>query len=147
MPLAFPISKGMESEKETQLYEISYFLNPNLQEEEAVNVAQKIRELIEQKKGIVIKDTKPLKRKLAYEIKKHLEGFFSSIKFLFNPAEIIELKNELEQNKEVLRMQLIKTSKEEAIIRSRPQKAKKRTKQEEEAHSEEIDKKLEELLG
>lgn len=136
----------METEKEPKLYEIAYFVKAGEDEQEAISETQKIRDAIEQKKGIVAEDSKPAKKKLAYEIQKQNEGYFGWLKFLLKPLELEGLKKEIKKIPSIIRFSIYQAKKEE-IMERRAKRRKRIIPEEEKAQIKEIDKKLEELLG
>lgn len=138
-------------EKEQKMYEIGYLLNPLIPEEKLDEEVFVLRKLIEDKKGFIINEARPKMRKLACPIKKIESAYFGWVKFTTNPEAIEEIESSLKKNDKVIRFLIVKVIKEEAI--SRPVrkivKKKKPTEPKEkiEIKLEEIDKKLEELLG
>jgi ribosomal protein S6 len=144
------------AEKEPRLYEFAYLLNPLITEEKLADEINILRSIIEEKaNSLILSEEAPKSRKLAYPIKKVDTAYFGWIRFMSRPDAVFEVKNEFDKNKNILRF-LIILAKQEAAPRkpmkiSKPKKpaAVKAPKPEEKQPivEEEIDKKLEELIG
>lgn len=136
----------MAPDMDRQLYEFAYVLDGNQNEEKAKEIAGSIRALIEKRDALIIEDTQPKLRKLAYPIAKHIAGFFGWIKFLTQAADIRELGKQIKKIPEVIRMLTVKSYREEFAER-RTHIRKRIETPEEKERVKEIDKKLEEILG
>ena len=136
----------MTKEREPKLYELCYIIDGRLENQKTEEVTNKIRAILDSAHNMVIEMT-PLKlQKLAYPINDQAEAFWGWIKFMINPEELADVKQKITRLPEVLRI-LIVESKRETMI-ERPRRSKKKVLTEEEiARTEEIDKKLEEILG
>lgn len=148
-----------------KLYEISFWLAPDLKDDEILAHLQKIKDFIAGLSGQIIKERETQKRKLAYPVKKVKQGYFGSLLFNADPGTIKTLDKKLKLEDYILRYLMIAVDKkysaqmekqEEAIKQKfqkiiQPQKdaeVKKFTTPVEQAKiEEEIDKKLEEILG
>ncbi len=129
------------------MYEISYLIDGGIPIEKASELADKIRGMLETSRNLIM-ETTPLKlQKLAYPIKKHAEAFWGRIRFMSDPQELIKLKNKIEAIPEIMRMLTVEAKPDEASQVRAPIRKKKVETAEEVARSEEIDKKLEEILG
>lgn len=159
--------------KRENLYEIGYLLKPGLNEEAVLEFAEKLKTEIAGKNGIVITEGRAKKETLAYPVKKETLAFFGWLKFSFSNADsspIKEIKAFLNKQNDILRFLIIKTSKEEqakpalpryflsktpkekaALPEEKPEEKTKEksrpTPEETKIKEEEIDKKIEELLG
>ncbi len=104
-------------ETETRLYEAGYFLNGDMNEEEANAAGESIRKIIEDEKGLVIKENKPKKQLLAYPVKKQNTAYLGSLQFIFPFEKITDLKKSLEKT-DPLRLLLtqVKQQKETAKV-------------------------------
>lgn len=132
------------------MYDLTYILNPNLSEEEVVNYKKQIRDLIISKEGQILAELPENKRKLAYPLKKMVQGYYLSLDFEMPAESLAELEKKLKLDNNVLRHLIIKKEKivveafsEEDTTKSRRER---RPKKEERVKIEELDKKLEELL-
>ena len=155
--------------KETQLYEISVLVNPEIPEEKAPEVLGSIRAVIEDNGGMIdgIQDLKM--RRLWYPVKKMTQAYFGAIQFIVSPSKIAVIRKEVEKNTSILRHLLMEWKKEPArpIIRpalDKPEEAVgeiamptemivpsndvvEKEKDKPRINEEEIDKKLDEILG
>ena len=75
-------------------YETIFIIHPDLSEEESREVVEKVKGIIENLKGEVLKIEEWGKRKLAYEIKKMSKGNF----VIFHFSGSLELLKEVERN-------------------------------------------------
>lgn len=160
-------------EKETQLYEIGYLLNSALKDEEVLSFSENLRNFIAGKNGLIISVGSPKRQSLSYRIKKEDAAVFNWIKFTSRPEILKDLKEYFGKLPAVLRFLVIKTKEDSArktsprikltdalkteakpadtlpkIDSTQTPEAKTENKPAEGAIKEEdIDKKIEELLG
>jgi len=133
-------------ETEQKMYEIGYLLSPLVPEEKLDEEIGSLRKLIEDKKGFILNEGRPKIQKLAYPIKKLETAYFGWIKFTADPSSLPEI-NPPAGGPQIIRFLITE------IIKSPPAKKiikKKKTMIsgiKEGVKFEEIDKKLEELLG
>lgn len=138
-------------ENEQRIYEIGYLLSPLIPEEKIEEEIGSLRKIIENKKGLIMSESRPKLQKLAYPIKGNESAYFGWFRFNCHPETILEIKNSLEKEK-IIRFLLTQAVKERLVLIS-PKKARGKKKavppeikQRGEIKLEEIDKKLEELL-
>lgn len=151
-------------EKSAELYEIGYLVKDSLRDEDVLSFSENLRNTITEKGGLVISEGKPKKQNLAYPIKKETLATFNWLGLTMKPQTIEEIDKYLKENSDVLRFIIIKTEKEKApkpsILKPKKIRRKKQIttsisvpkieesdKEKEEIKEEEIDKKIEELLG
>jgi len=129
-------------ETEQKMYEIGYLLSPLIPEEKLDEEIFVLRKSIEDKQGLIISEGRPKMQRLAYPINKLETAYFGWIKFMAEPSSLPEIKNP--QIIRFLITEIIKSSPAKKII-----KKKKAIIPgiKEGVKFEEIDKKLEELLG
>lgn len=134
-------------------YELTYLISPELSEEEARAFQEKIISLIKEKGGVLNEANSPIKKRLAYQIKKQGQAYLAILNFQLNPEELAGLEKKIKLENKILRY-LILTKKVTKIIpkavRVRPVTKKlKETVSEKEKKVElkEIEKKLEEILS
>jgi small subunit ribosomal protein S6 len=146
-------------------YELTYLLSGLLGEEELKAFLAKTEEAIKKENGIIEKIKGPNKKKLAYPIKKEKEGFLVSFYFSLDPQKIDGLSKEIKLEKSVLRSIVLfkdpKKNKIEPIFprpkirepeiksdqKNEPEKPMEKPKKIEKTDLNEIDKKIEEILG
>lgn len=151
-------------EKDAILYEIGYLLKDSLEDEDVLSFSENLRNSITEKGGLITTEGKPKKQSLVYPIKKEVTTTFNWLKFLVKPIAIKEVKNYLEGHPSVLRFLIMKTETEKApkkgtlkpkrlqvkkpavVTMATPETTKSEIEMDE-LKEEEIDKKIEELLG
>jgi small subunit ribosomal protein S6 len=95
-------------------YETLFILDPTLSEENTAALVEKFKALAEQYSEpdtVVVDDWG--KRRLAYEIKKTTEGFYSFIKFTAPTSTPIEIESRIRLRENVLRYLVVKLDEEE----------------------------------
>jgi len=143
-------------EKESKIYEIGYLLSPLIPEDKLDGEISILREIIEKKQGLIVNEERARMQRLAYVIKRPHIGSFESayfgwIKFMANPEIISEIKSSFDKNNNLARFLITETLKEDTsrraprkIIRRKPTTT---PEIKTEIKTEEVDKKLEELVG
>ncbi len=146
-------------EKETKMYEIGYLLAPLIPEDKLDEEIFVLRKAIEDRKCLITSEERAKTRKLAYPVKKAPLGSFDSayfgwIKFIADAESSREIAEVLSKKPNIIRFLLIESDKEEAPRKERgkavganKEAAGDETAIKTEVKPEEIDKKLEELLG
>ena len=89
-------------------YEIMLLLDPDLAEERANEVIQRIRDSVEGAKGTWDGHEPWGRRRLAYEIDKNAEGIYAVVTLQAEPATVKELDRQLGLNESVLRTKVIR---------------------------------------
>ena len=89
-------------------YELALVLSPALDEEAKTVAFGKVQALIERFGGTIEKVDDWGKRRLAYEIKKVNEGFFSFITFDAAPTAPVEIESRIRIMEDVLRYLIIR---------------------------------------
>src|SRR4030065_2344725 len=73
-------------------YETIFILDPDLEEEQTQSAIEKVKGIITQNNGEILKVEDWGKRKLAYEVKKKAKGHYILIHFTGSPALVSELE-------------------------------------------------------
>lgn len=158
-------------EENLRQYELNYFLSPYLSEEEVSTFFNKIKNFLNEIQGKTEEFREPKIQKLAFSLKGHSEGYFGEIKFLAEPEKIPELEKKLKLETNILRFSILTVlpkkqrpekpmkkprirpaepntieEKEEKKTEAKEKEAKPETKKEK-VKLEEIDKKLDEIIG
>jgi small subunit ribosomal protein S6 len=129
-------------------YELTYLISPELSEEEAKNIQEKTISLLQKEGGALNEVKLPIKKKLAYLIKKQREAFLCDFNFYLEPEKLGGLEKVLKSEKKILRylilakpkIKITKVRKRQIkVISNVPAKEKK-------VELKEIEKKLEEIL-
>src|SRR3989344_586833 len=106
-----------------KLYELSYFISPDITDEEALTYSQKIKDMLDVREGEVGKEEAPFKRKLAYPIKHKKQGYFGWIHFLTAPGTIKELGKKFTFDPMILRHLIITVDKKQLAQMKKPAQA------------------------
>ena len=89
-------------------YETLYILSPELGDEDYKTVLNKYKDLIERKKGVIVKLDEWGKRKLAYELKKFDQGSYVLMDYCGGPGITADLERDLKLDDRVLKFQTVK---------------------------------------
>ena len=151
-------------DKNQKLYEITFLVSPSYSEEEAQAFQQSLKNEVKSLGGLVDDEGGVLKRRLSYPIKKMSEAHVASFRFLLASEKIQELETKLAVP-QVLRFLVVNTKRQPPRVARAPRIGKiipehpvleynaksapeaKQSVLEPAANIEEIDKKLEEILG
>ncbi len=132
-------------------YELAYLISANLSSEEIRVLQEKINSFIQEggekeNKFSSPEIKNPIKKTLAYPVKKEKEAYFAVLNFNLNSEKIIDLEKKLKNEKAILRyLILVKPPfKEKKITRLKPPLL---VKSKQKVELKEIEKKLEEILG
>jgi len=90
-------------------YELVTILSPEVDEEEVSKTVDKLAASIDDKGGTVKETNKWGKRKLAYPLRKFMEGNYILTRFKLEPNFVKALETEIKGWEEVLRFLVIKT--------------------------------------
>ena len=137
-------------------YELTYLASPEISDENLSALKEKVAAFV-QKKGEILGEVRPpAKRILGYPIKKRKSAFLATFNFSAPPDLVNDLKKMLDEEREILRyLIIIKREPAKAEAPPIPEKFKKEIKKptvptrpkEKKVELEEIEKKLEEILG
>lgn len=169
-------TKGIEELKEagdeTAIYELGYHVLSSIAEEGLPAEVSNIKSVIEKKGGVFISEEFPVLTRLEYTMEHNIGGkrnkydtaHFGWVKFELSPAEINNVKKELDDNENLLRFLIIHTVRENTRVpkhvllansedsekpANKPtiiKKPKKEEEKKEEVSMDEIDRKIEELV-
>lgn len=134
-------------------YELTCLISPNLSESELKSLQEKIVDFLQDEQGILVSENpiKPIKKKLAYPIKKMNQAYLLSFDFQLNPEKLENLKRKIMAEEKILRHLILtkKMPKLEAKLIKIPKKPAKVYKKsfQPKVELKEIEKKLEEILG
>lgn len=129
-------------------YQITYLINPQLGEEEAKSFQEKIASLIKEGGGVVENQPMPVRRNLAYTIKKQNQAYLAVLDFKLEPEKLSDLQKKLKEDNQIIRYLLItkrvRAREMAETFRRRPRKIV--PEKEKKVELKEIEKKLEEIL-
>jgi small subunit ribosomal protein S6 len=84
-------------------YELMYLLSPELPEDEMTAATERVSSLITNRGGEITKADTWGRRRLAYPIRRHLDGYYTVLRFNFEPDQTVELERNLRLTEQVLR--------------------------------------------
>jgi small subunit ribosomal protein S6 len=90
-------------------YELTFIIHPEVEEKEVESVVEKVRKIIGDDGGKVTDVNHWGRRRLAYPIKKQLEGYYVVMRVELEPSAINELERKLSLTEEVIRHLLVRT--------------------------------------
>ena len=124
-------------------YELAYLISFKLTLEDAKNFSEQIIDWIKKEGGMVAEVKNPKRIKLAYEIKKETEGFLVSLNFHLEPEKLENVVKKMKSEGQILRSLIFtKKAPKEKELPKIP-----KIKKEEKVALEDIEKRLEEILG
>ena len=124
-------------------YELAYLISSKLTLEDAKNFSEQIIDWIKKEGGMVAEVKNPKRIKLAYEIKKETEGFLVSLNFHLEPEKLENVVKKMKSEGQILRSLIFaKKAPKEKELPKIP-----KIKKEEKVALEDIEKRLEEILG
>lgn len=106
----------------TRDYEIGFVLNPDVSEEQTRAILERIEQIVARYGGQVMKVNQWGRRRLAYPIEHHRDGFYMFIDTILTPETVAELDRTLKVSEEVLR-HLIKRRDPKAVQKEREARA------------------------
>ncbi len=116
-----------KSGSDSKVYEVGYLLVPTIKEEEVPAVYGNLKELVSSLGGEVIMDEMPKMMGIAYPMTKVISNirskfttaYFGWVKFVMEPAKVLELKAKLDLDTNIIRFLMIKTVRENTIAAKR----------------------------
>ena len=89
-------------------YETIFILDPDLEEEQTQSAIEKVKGIISQNNGEILKVEDWGKRKLAYQVKKKAKGHYILIHFMGSPTLISELERNYRVMDAVIKFQSVR---------------------------------------
>ena len=101
-------------------YETIFILNPDLEEEQFQSAVEKVKGIITQTNGEILKVEDWGKRKLAYTVKKKTKGHYVLIHFSGTPALLSELERNFRVMDAVIKFQSVRMDERRATATEGP---------------------------
>jgi small subunit ribosomal protein S6 len=101
-------------------YEAIFILDPDLEEEQAQTAIEKVKGIITQTNGEILKVEDWGKRKLAYEVKKKSKGHYILIHFSGTPTLLSELERNFRVMDAVIKFQSVRLDERQASVSEGP---------------------------
>ena len=106
-------------------YELGFILNPEVSEEQTGAILERIEKIVKNYDGQVVKVNQWGRRRLAYPIEHHRDGYYVFIDMILTPETVLELDRTLKVSEEVMRH----------IVKRRDPKAVQKEREEREARA------------
>lgn len=84
-------------------YELGFILNPEVSEEQTRAILERIEQIVRNYDGQIVKVNQWGRRRLAYPIQHHRDGYYAFIDMILTPETVLELDRTLKVSEEVLR--------------------------------------------
>ncbi len=101
-------------------YETIFIMDPDLEDEQALSTVEKVKGIITQATGEILKVEDWGKRKLAYDVKKKSKGHYILIHFLGSPALLSELERNFRVMDAVIKFQSVRLGERQAASSESP---------------------------
>ncbi|MCX6719827.1 MAG: 30S ribosomal protein S6 [Candidatus Staskawiczbacteria bacterium] len=88
-------------------YELSYIVSPEVTSQEAEAKAREIESAIQSREGIILKQSNPVAKTLAFPIAKRASGFFGILEFQVEPEKLLEIKEVVAKDGKIIRHMVI----------------------------------------
>jgi small subunit ribosomal protein S6 len=89
-------------------YELGFILNPEVNEEQTSAILERIEKIVNNHDGQVVKVNQWGRRRLAYPIEHHRDGYYVFIDMILTPETVLELDRTLKVSEEVMRHMVTK---------------------------------------
>jgi small subunit ribosomal protein S6 len=89
-------------------YELGFVLSPEVSEDETRSILERLEQIVAQYGGQVVKVNQWGRRRLAYPIERHRDGFYVFIDMILTSETVVELERTLKVSEVVLRYMLTK---------------------------------------
>ncbi|MFL5626008.1 MAG: 30S ribosomal protein S6 [Ktedonobacteraceae bacterium] len=103
-------------------YELGYILNPEVSEEQTRAILERVEQVVANYGGQIVRVNQWGRRRLAYPIEHHRDGFYTFVDMILTPETVIELERTLKVSEEVLR-HLIKRRDPKTVQKEREARA------------------------
>ena len=121
LPMADEVQEN--DSKETTVYEVGFHLVPGLDEEGVAKEIAALKDVLQKSGATVLREGTPEMRSLAYTMEKMIDNayqrfdsaYFDWIVFETEPANVLDVKQWLDENISVLRFIIVKTTREEPV--------------------------------
>jgi small subunit ribosomal protein S6 len=102
-------------------YELGFILNPEVSEEQTRAILERIELIVKNYDGQVVKVNQWGRRRLAYPIQHHRDGFYVFFDMILTPETVLELDRTLKVSEEVMR-HLVKRRDPKAVQKEREER-------------------------
>jgi small subunit ribosomal protein S6 len=102
-------------------YELGFILNPEVSEEQTRAILERIEQIVKNYDGQVVKVNQWGRRRLAYPIEHHRDGYYVFIDMILTPETVLELDRFLKVSEEVMR-HMVKRRDPKAVQKEREER-------------------------
>jgi small subunit ribosomal protein S6 len=102
-------------------YELGFILNPEVSEEETRTLLERVEQIVATYGGQIVKINQWGRRRLAYPIERHRDGFYVFIDMILTPETVAELERTLTVSEIVLR-HMVKRRDPKAVQKEREER-------------------------
>jgi len=102
-------------------YELGFILNPEVSEEQTRAILERIDQIVKNYDGQVVKVNQWGRRRMAYPIEHHRDGYYVFIDMILTPETVLELDRNLKVSEEVLR-HIVKRRDPKAVQKEREER-------------------------
>src|SRR6266702_1567224 len=103
-------------------YELGFILNPEVNEEQTRSILERVEQVVANHDGQIVRVNQWGRRRMAYPIEHHRDGFYVFIDMILTPETVSELDRTLKVSEEVLR-HLIKRRDPKTVQKEREARA------------------------
>src|SRR5579871_1897395 len=89
-------------------YELGFILNPEVSEEQTGAILSRISQIVTNYDGQIVRVNQWGRRRMAYPIEHHRDGFYVFMDMILTPETVFELDRSLKVSEEVLRHMMIR---------------------------------------
>jgi small subunit ribosomal protein S6 len=89
-------------------YELGFILNPEVSEEQTGAILSRISQIVTNYDGQIVRVNQWGRRRMAYPIEHHRDGFYVFVDMILTPETVFELDRSLKVSEEVLRHMVIR---------------------------------------
>ena len=90
-----------------KIYELIYIVSSDISLEDAQGHAKEIQALIQGNDGLILQQSPPVAKTLAYPIKKHASGFAGLLEFQIEPEKLNEVEGAIRRNTKIIRHMIL----------------------------------------
>lgn len=102
-------------------YELAVIFSPEASEEETRSVLDRIEQIVAKHDGHIVKINQWGRRRLAYTIDRHRDGFYVFIDMVLTPETVIEIERTLKVSEIVLR-EMVRKRDPKAVLKEREER-------------------------
>jgi small subunit ribosomal protein S6 len=102
-------------------YELGFILNPEVNEDQTRAILERIEQSVKNYDGQVVKVNQWGRRRLAYPIEHHRDGYYVFIDMILTPEAVLELDRTLKVSEEVMR-HMVKRRDPKAVQKEREER-------------------------